>query len=149
MGKVTNSQIQNFRDTATLFLKYSQSEKTKVHLAADKMVKKLKSAHEAFVDDQSDYRAERAHTDDKKVLTKDQHGQYQYEVEDEKELRKSLRILANKEIDITEHFVNSSEIPPNLSFKYEGADGREYRMSDYDVRSAFTGIIIKPEEETE
>lgn len=147
-SRVINSQIQTFRDTGTLFLRHSGQDKTKLHLAVEKMVKKLKTIHENFLDQQSDIRADHAATDpEKKILLKDNLGNYQFTPEKDKACRKALRDLANKHVVVEPHYVSTEDMPNDLSFSYEGTDGRTYTVSDYDVRDIFKGFVIKPESE--
>jgi len=146
MSKVTNNQIQQFRDTGTLFLR-SGEPKTRLNFAVDKMVKKLKALHEKYVDDQADLRADHAAIDpDTKVILKGEDGHFQYTPENEKKLRKELRDLGNKLIEIEPHLVKEEELPKSLSFKFE-IDGKSYSKSDYDVRNEFEGFVIAPQTE--
>jgi hemerythrin len=152
MAKVPNQQIAIFRDVAMLFLRRikakapdSDSVESKLEYAVKKQDKKLKSAHEEYVDERADLEVDFAMTDkDSKKLLREPNGMYSMTQEQDKSLRKAVRALMNKEIDIQEHFVNPSELPESLSFKYLGNDGNEHTYNHYDVLSAFEGIVIKP-----
>lgn len=142
----TNNQVVVFRDMASLYLRYSKG-RTKLHHALDKMLKRLKRTHEKFIDDQSDLRTDAASVDpESKVLLKDEKGNYSYTKEKEKELRANLRKLGDALALVEPHYINEDEIPSNLEIKYEGNDGKIYTLTDYDVRSAFEGFVIKLEE---
>lgn len=142
---VTNNQVVNFRDIASLYLRHAK-ERTKLHHALDKLVKKLKKVHEKYMDDQQDLRTEAASTDtDTKILLKDDKGGFQYTKDKEKELRASLRTLGDKAVDVEPHFVLPNDLPPSLEVKYEGNDNKIYTLYDYDVRTAFEGFVIETE----
>ncbi len=146
MIKATNNQIQTFRDTASMYLK-DKKNTTKFSYALDKLLKKLKTFHEQFIDDAADLRTDKASIDpETKILLKDTDGSFKYTIENEKELRKALRALGNKLIDIEPHFVDATAIPKDLSYSYEGNDKKTYAVSDYVVRTAFTGFVLKEEE---
>jgi hypothetical protein len=148
--KITNKRVAVFRDVAAAYLKNS-SKKTKVYHAAAKLIKSTTKVAEDYADDQTDKRVTLASTEekDKKKVLIVENDQYVYSPENRIQLQKELRKLANTEVEIKPHFVDVKEIDEDLSIEYAGADGNTYTLSDYEVRSAFEGFIIKEEDENE
>jgi hypothetical protein len=147
--KATNKQIAVFREVGQLRLRsIKPDKKTKVDLAVKRQVDKLKSLHESYIDRQQDLKDEHASIDkETKVVLRDEKGNNRYEKSQLKELRKKLRDLDNETQSVDGTFVPESDLPTSLDFDYTGGDGNTYTYSDYDVRTAFTGIVLKPEDE--
>ena len=145
--KITNKKVSEFRIVASIFLKQS-SKKTKLYHAAAKLLKKTTTIAEDYSDAQNDKRVNLASTEekDKKKVLIVENNQYVYTPDNRIQLQKELRKLANTEVDIDPHFVDASEIDEDLSFEYAGDDGNTYTLSDFEIRSAFEGFIIKEEE---
>lgn len=146
MATITNKQVTIFREVGALFVRHYHN-KTKLLFAVQKMLKRTEKLQEAYVDEQNDKRIQLAAVDgDKNLIMKN--DRYSYTPANQRELNKALRDLSNTKVDIgNPHFVD--DIPADLTFQYPIGAGQTADVSDYDVRFAFAGIVIKEEEEEE
>lgn len=143
---ITNKQINIFKQVAVLYLKYADNN-TKLYHAVNKINKKTESIQESYTDDKLTIEINAAMVDkDKKLLT-NQFGGYEYTKEDRLEVQKKVRELINKPVDLEPHIVEVEELPKSLAFDYVGNDGKTYEVSDYEVRTAFENLVIRPKEE--
>jgi hypothetical protein len=141
---VTNKRIAIFREIGTLFMR-NYTPQTKIHYAVKKMISKTESIHEAFVDSQESAKVDLAMTDkETKRLLRSGPG-YEYTQENQKALIAKMRELANKTNTIDPHTVSNDDVPGDLGFQYQASGGAMLDLSDYDVRSAFTGFVIEEE----
>ena len=147
MNEVSKKQLRTFRNVAILFLRNFHVKDSKIYFAVQKVFKKTTSQDEEYSDEIESIKRDHAITStdpkDKGRILRDERNAYQYTIDNERKVQHELRVLSNKKLNIDTHFVDKDEIPLDISFEYLGGDGNTYVMSDYDVRSAFEGVVIE------
>lgn len=142
--QVTYEQIHQFRTVAELYLRHAEKE-TLLYHAVDKMFKKLKKKHEAYADKQNAYRRAHAMVDPKTKKLLITGGNYEYTKEEADALDKDLRQLQYRKVAIKTEIVPEDKLPETLRFEFQHASGAIGVCTDYEVRSAFKGIVIEPD----
>lgn len=109
---LTNSELAHFRRTAQQFIN-THAERTKLHYAIEKVLKKTTKALEDYSDQENEFRVDAALIDPKtKAFINDDKGNFMIDPTKSKELNKQLRALSRKEVEFETHF--ATDVPPDL-----------------------------------
>lgn len=145
---VTYEQIAQFRGIAELYLRSADKE-TNLYHCVDKMFKKLKKRHERYIDKQNTARRAHALTDPKTKKLLMTAGSYDYTADGLNKLETDLRALQYKKISFNTEMLDEGEVPDDLKFEFQSANGAIGVCSDYEVRNAFAGIVMPAAESEE
>lgn len=129
--KITNDELLQFRNAAQQFIQ-RYNDRTPLHYALEKMLKKTKTAADDYSDKENDHRSECALIDKetKKYATLDDKRTIAIDPEKMKSFQKKIRVLLREEIEVEPHYATS--IPADL-------DAMWYQW--------FLGIVIKEEDD--
>lgn len=143
---VTNEQIQTFRNIAELFLRSASDDtkETRLFHAVDKLFKKLKKKHEHYNDKINSARRSFALFDPKTKKLLMNGDRYEYDKDGLDKLEVELRRLQYLKVDVRPEYIPEEQLP-SLKFEFQGQMGQISAVSDYEVRSAFTGFVIEPD----
>src|SRR6185369_11523738 len=111
--KITNTELLDFINAAQNYINRNP-DRTKLHYALEKTLKKTTALFEDYADAENEVRVDCALIDEKTktfALGEDKRS-YVIDPAKAKELQKSLRELGRKEIEIETHF--ATELPPFL-----------------------------------
>lgn len=139
---ITYEQIAAFRAVAELYLRSAEKE-TNLYYCVDKMFKKLKKRHERYIDKQNAARRAHAMTDPKTKKLLISGGNYEYTSEGLNALDKALRELQYRKVTVKAEMVPEDMLPESLKFEFQAANGSIQVCSDYEVRSAFAGVVFE------
>src|SRR5690606_1399786 len=115
----------------------------------DKMFKKLKKRHERYIDKQNTARRAHALTDPKTKKLLMTAGSYDYTADGLNKLEADLRALQYKKISFNTEMLDEGEVPDDLKFEFQSANGAIGVCSDYEVSNAFAGIVMPAAESEE
>jgi hypothetical protein len=109
---LSNNELLHFRRNAQQFIN-THPERTKLHYALEKVIKKTTKAAEDYADKENDHRVDAALLDSKtKAFINDDKGNLTIDPSKMKELNKQLRALSRENVEFETHF--ATEVPPDL-----------------------------------